>query len=294
MATIARSLDRRTQDALAPAFVDSLLPTWQRATSFSWRRSSCAGCGAEGGRRNTGVRKLGARKQSDWKQGAKKQGGWKQDDRKQGDWKKGGRSLMSRRGSGRHVPEQTFSEFEQPATHRGTTGRGKKDHFHLLDRYIRRIDAVLPEHMEHLVRPLGYRPNQEYSTRTLKLTLQPRTDSHSTEATPLTEDSDSTEQFHKEDLDSTDEPAGSNITVEDVHQFFSPIVPEDVVLGWTGHDGETEIYAYFLTNEDCREARNKDAQHLCGIPVKARYSIDLKWEKIKRRRSAPAMADAVG
>ena len=38
-------------------------------------------------------------------------------------------------------------------------------HFHLLDRYIRRIDALLPEDMEDLVRPMSYKPNQEQTTR---------------------------------------------------------------------------------------------------------------------------------
>lgn len=167
-----------------------------------------------------------------------------------------GRRLMTPREKQEWLENgEQWCDFTMPTTHRGTTGRGKKTHFHLLDRYIRRIDAVMPENMEHLVRSLKYRPNQEQTTRTLKLSL-------------IDEDADD-----------------SNLTVDDVEEFLSPIQPEGVVLGWRGPEGFPEIYAYFGTNEECREARQLDGQRLGNWEVKVRFSDDQKWERVLRRQA---------
>lgn len=141
-------------------------------------------------------------------------------------------------------------DFENESPPRGTTKRGKKSHFHLLDRYIRRIDSVLPEEMEDLVRPLGHRPNQEKTSRTIKITLN-------------------------------EEATGTlNVTEGDVYAFLEPLRPTGVVVGWTGARGESEVYAQFETNAECQEARRKDGDSLGGAPAQVRYSVDNKYRRV--------------
>ncbi|CAE7447810.1 unnamed protein product [Symbiodinium sp. CCMP2592] len=142
------------------------------------------------------------------------------------------------------------SEFTAPMSKwRGQTGRGKKGHFHLLDRYIRRIDALLPEDMEDLVRPLSYKPNMEQTTRTLKITFP--------------------DEAVKPD----------DITEQDVRDFLYPLVPAHLALGWYG-DGGAEVYAMFETNEECRNARRLDGQRLGGRYAQARFTVDNKFRRV--------------
>jgi len=140
-----------------------------------------------------------------------------------------------------------WCEFWAPSAPRGTTKRGKKDHFHLLDRYIRRIDALVPEDMEDLVRPLSYKPNQERTTRTLKISL---------------------------------DPEAANVTEDDVRAFLEPLVPSGLALGWVGLDGEPEVYVQFETNEECQLGRKHDGEPLGGSPARVRYSVDNKFRRV--------------
>ncbi|CAK0879079.1 unnamed protein product, partial [Prorocentrum cordatum] len=64
-----------------------------------------------------------------------------------------------------------LSRWTDPSPPRGESGRGKQNHFHLLDRYIRRIDSVVPEDMEGLVKPIGWEANMENTTKTIKFLL---------------------------------------------------------------------------------------------------------------------------
>ncbi|CAE7565113.1 unnamed protein product [Symbiodinium natans] len=142
------------------------------------------------------------------------------------------------------------SPFTYPMSKwRGQTGRGKKGHFHLLDRYIRRIDALLPEDMEDLVRPLSYKPNQEQTTRTLKITFP----------------------------DETVKPDG--VKAEEVRDFLFPLAPQDVALGWHG-EGGAEVYVMFETNEECQNGRKLDGQRLGGRHAQVRYSVDNKFRRV--------------
>lgn len=142
------------------------------------------------------------------------------------------------------------TEFAMPSGPRGTTGGGKKNHFHLLDRYIRRIDSLVPEDMEDLVRPLSYKPNQEKTSRTLKITLDVEVD------------------------------MAVNVTEDDVRAFLSPLVPTGIALCWTGSDGESEVYAQFATNEDCQAGRQLDGKVLGSGPAQVRYSVDNKFRRV--------------
>uniref|UniRef100_A0A7S1PV99 Uncharacterized protein n=1 Tax=Alexandrium catenella TaxID=2925 RepID=A0A7S1PV99_ALECA len=142
------------------------------------------------------------------------------------------------------------TEFAMPSEPRGTTQRGKKNHFHLLDRYIRRIDSLVPEDMEDLVRPLSYKPNQEKTSHTLKITLDVGVD------------------------------MAVNVTEDDVRIFLSPLVPTGIALGWTGSDGESEVYVQFDTNEDCQAGRQLDGKLLGSGPAKVRYSVDNKFRRV--------------
>lgn len=147
------------------------------------------------------------------------------------------------------------SEFTMPSGHRGTSRRGKKGHFHLLDKYIRRIDALVPEDMEHLVRPLTFKPNQELTQQTLKLKFD-----------------QSVEQRQIED-----------VTEEEVREYFAPLKPVGVATNWISEmDGTTEIFVHFETNEETREARKKTLEPLGkdGIRPDVRFSDDKKWAKI--------------
>eukprot|EP00929_Paragymnodinium_shiwhaense_P014481 TRINITY_DN122394_c0_g1_i1.p1 TRINITY_DN122394_c0_g1~~TRINITY_DN122394_c0_g1_i1.p1 ORF type:complete len:371 (-),score=44.02 TRINITY_DN122394_c0_g1_i1:192-1304(-) len=143
-------------------------------------------------------------------------------------------------------------QFLENSTSRGTVRRGKKDHFNLLDRYIRRIDAVVPEDMEHLVRPLYWQPNQESTTQTLKLTFEDRVEA-------------------------------GNITEEDVFTFLEPHVPVGVALFQPDPtDPQLEAYAHFENNELCQQARRHDGEGFGpnGLHVIVRYSVDQKWERV--------------
>lgn len=146
----------------------------------------------------------------------------------------------------------TKSVFEEPSTYRGTTGRGKKSHFHLLDRYIRRIDALVPEDMEHLVTPLKPHGTDslQATTRSLKITLDPYVD-------PL------------------------NITEGDVKALFAPIPIDACVLGWQDYRSHNqEVYVHFESNADCVEARKKDGENLGGMPAQIRYTHDFKFTRV--------------
>mmetsp|Transcript_41931 Transcript_41931/g.115643 ORF Transcript_41931/g.115643 Transcript_41931/m.115643 type:complete len:472 (-) Transcript_41931:169-1584(-) len=144
--------------------------------------------------------------------------------------------------------------YEQPSTHRGTTKRGKKGHFHLLDRYIRRIDALVPEDMEDLVRPLSYNPNLEQTTKSLKVTF---------------DDAVSSEEFSE----------------DDIYDFFAPDVPVSVAIFLPNTNGtvrqdQAEAYAHFADNEACRSARRHDGERLAGFVATVRYTVDAKWDRV--------------
>lgn len=142
--------------------------------------------------------------------------------------------------------------FTSPSPPRGHTTRGKKGHFHLLDRYIRRIDSLVPEEMEDLVRPLSYRPNQQRTVQTLKLTLE-----------------------------EVDVQTAPNVTEDEVRKFFSPLNPSGIVLGWYSPRGEPEIYVQFDTNADCQEGRQRDSELLGGVRALVRYSEDRKFDRVR-------------
>lgn len=166
------------------------------------------------------------------------------------------------------------SKFTAGSKSRGTTGRGKKNHFELLDRYIRRIDALLPEDMEDLVRPLSYNPNLEQTTNTLKITL---------------------------DLNA------ANVTEQDVRAFFAPEAVSGVALGYAGPrwqlpDPEAgidaawgnegpEVYVRFASNENCREARRKDGEILGGAPCKVRFTVDDKYRHVCETLGVPEVQE---
>lgn len=141
------------------------------------------------------------------------------------------------------------SPFMRNSTHRGTTKNGKKRHFTLLDRYIRRIDALLPEEMEDLVRPLGYSPDPEYSSKTIRIAFPELTN-------------------------------WPNVTEGDVRAFTAPLEPAAVALGWFSWAGYPEVYVHFETNEDCRAARQLDGQDLNGLRASVTYSVDRKWKRV--------------
>lgn len=147
--------------------------------------------------------------------------------------------LVSRRGKYK-------SAFEAPSKHRGTTGRGKQGHFHLLDRYIRRIDALLPEDMEDLVRPLSYKPNLEQTSRTIKITFP-------------------------------DELVLPGAITEDQVRAFLPVEPEFVALGWNGTAGDAEVYVRFPSNEECQIARKTTTELLGPHVAQVRYGEDKKF-----------------
>ncbi|CAE8613058.1 unnamed protein product [Polarella glacialis] len=143
-----------------------------------------------------------------------------------------------------------YSKFTEESTWRGRTGRGKKTHFHLLDRYIRRIDALLPEDMEDLVRPLSYKPNLEKTTRTVKITFK--------------------DEFVEPD----------SITEDEVRTFLAPEVPKYVALGWKSAEGDAEVYVQFETNEECQLVRLHDNALLAGHIATVRYTVDNKFRRV--------------
>mmetsp|Transcript_8770 Transcript_8770/g.20825 ORF Transcript_8770/g.20825 Transcript_8770/m.20825 type:complete len:286 (-) Transcript_8770:85-942(-) len=142
------------------------------------------------------------------------------------------------------------TDFALPSEPRGFTDRGKKNHFHLLDRYIRRIDSLVPEDMENLVKPLSHKPNQERTTRTLKITF---------------------------DVEPT---TTANVTEEDVRAFLRPLAPSGIALGWEGTEGESEVYVQFDTNDECQSGRRLDGEMLGQWPAKVRYSVDNKFRRV--------------
>ncbi|CAJ1361867.1 unnamed protein product [Effrenium voratum] len=151
---------------------------------------------------------------------------------------------------GRKGKKQVYSPFCTSMTQwRGQTGRGKKGHFHLLDRYIRRIDALLPEDMEDLVRPLSYKPNQEKTTRTIKITFP--------------------DDFVEPDA----------FSEEDVREFLAPLVPKSIALGWKGEAG-AEVFVFFDDNEACRSGRQLDGHRLAGRYAQVRFSVDNKFRRV--------------
>jgi len=153
----------------------------------------------------------------------------------------------------RHKWGKKGCDFWDKSTPRGTTFRGKKDHFLLLDRYVQRIDALVPEDMEHLVRPLSWVPPQQWS-RTLKLMLS--------------------EQV---------EGGAENVTEADVREFLAPLEPAFVEIGWWGHMGGMEVYVQFETAEECQEGRLYDGRELGGAPIEIRFSDDAKFQKVQTR-----------
>jgi len=157
-------------------------------------------------------------------------------------------------------PTRSASEFvgligSKRAASRGSVkGRGKKGHFLMLDRFIRRIDDLMPEEMENMVMPLNSYPNLETTSHTLKISF----------------------------------PAGvnvSHVTEDDVRSFFRPLEPVGVITGWHAITGETQAYAHFETNEETQQARQKDGQTLASIAVDIKYSDDGKWEKLQEKPS---------
>eukprot|EP00435_Cladocopium_sp_Y103_P055276 s895_g18.t1 len=156
-----------------------------------------------------------------------------------------------RNGSRKPRKPKKFSPFCTKATQwRGQTGRGKKGHFHLLDRYIRRIDALLPEDMEDLVRPMSYKPNQEQTTRSIKITFP----------------------------DAMVAPA--DISEEEVRSFLAPTMPRSIALGWTSEEGNAEVFVLFEDNEDCRTARQLDGQRLGSFYAQVRFTVDNKFRRV--------------
>eukprot|EP00931_Biecheleriopsis_adriatica_P039391 TRINITY_DN22529_c0_g1_i1.p1 TRINITY_DN22529_c0_g1~~TRINITY_DN22529_c0_g1_i1.p1 ORF type:complete len:336 (+),score=68.03 TRINITY_DN22529_c0_g1_i1:27-1034(+) len=185
--------------------------------------------------------------------------------------------LTSRAATRQRKRKEDYSPFTEKFTsHRGTTGRGKQGHFHLLDKYIKRIDAMLPEDMEDLVKPLGYKPNQEQTTRTIKITF--------------------TDEFG-EFIDP------GTVQEEDVRRFLSPLEPEFVTLGWNGTEGNSEVYVKFEDNEQCQKARKLDGGSLGSNCAKAkvRFTVDNKfrrvmedlglWEKTKKEEPEEPVSD---
>jgi len=156
----------------------------------------------------------------------------------------------------RHWTEK--SEFVElkgsaPAAPRGSVkAKGKKAHFHLLDRFIRRIDDLMPEEMEHLVTPLNSNMNLETTSRTLKLTFP-------------------------------DDSRTLDVTEEDVYEFFHPLEPVGVLTGLVGMTGEAQVLVHFSTNEMCQAGRKLDGKSLGLTSVDVRYSDDRKWEKLQQR-----------
>ena len=105
----------------------------------------------------------------------------------------------------------------------------RRGHFHLLDRYIRRIDALLPEDMEDLVRPLSYKPNQEQTTRRWR---EHHAEKHGL-ATPnpcRTLKITFPDEFVK--------PEG--LTEEEVRDFLYPLAAQYIALGWQGEGGRED------------------------------------------------------
>jgi len=112
----------------------------------------------------------------------------------------------------RHKWQKKGCDFMEPSTPRGTNKVGKRDHFILMDRYVQRIDALVPEDMEHLVKPLSWRPPQQYTSRTLKLTLSNEV-----------------------------EGGAEKVTEADVREFMVPLEPAAVAIGWRGLNSEVEV-----------------------------------------------------
>jgi len=166
----------------------------------------------------------------------------------------------------RKIEEQFDSPFIQPSGHRGTSRRGKKGHFALLDKYIRRVDALVPEEMEHLIKPLAWKPPGELSETTLKLTFE-------------------------EDVDGK---LLEEVTEQDVRRYFAPLEPQGVVMNFPNVEtGAPQIFVNFETNEECREARSRDAEPLGSKGIlrpQVRISRAHWWKKAQKWKAENAEA----
>merc|ERR1711941_67148 len=132
---------------------------------------------------------------------------------------------------GRAIRLGKNNPFVQVSVDRGRVRRGKKDHFHLLDRYIRRVDALVPENMEHLVRPLGYIANLATTARHVRITF------------------DESEMRHS--ASRSENLTASALCEESVRAFVAPAVPVDVlIVSPDGSDGSAEVFVKFATNEE--------------------------------------------
>mmetsp|Transcript_16790 Transcript_16790/g.43395 ORF Transcript_16790/g.43395 Transcript_16790/m.43395 type:complete len:348 (-) Transcript_16790:96-1139(-) len=139
------------------------------------------------------------------------------------------RALLARRA---RRPPQDWSEFSRPSGTRSTSGRGKKGHFQLLDRYIRRIDALVPQDMENLVKPLSETavPSAESNTLVFKF------------------------------MKSND--IARAITEEELIAFIAPVVPEGVLVGHCTLVDRIEAYAQFKSSDDAKAVRRLDRRDL--------------------------------
>jgi len=148
-------------------------------------------------------------------------------------------------------------KFSAKSGYRDTSGRGRQNHFHLLDRYIRRIDSLVPEDMEDLVRPLRWRPDLASTTRSINLNFP----------------------FAKGELE--------NLTEDKIRAFCAPVEPAWIIWEknntwkergeWTG----TQVYLRFHSNEEAQEVWNNTAGHeLCGQQAMVKYLWDDKFRFI--------------
>lgn len=104
--------------------------------------------------------------------------------------------------------------------------------------------------MEDLVRPMSYKPNQEQTTRSIKITFP----------------------------DAMVAPA--DISEEEVRNFLAPTVPRSIALGWTSEEGNAEVFVLFEDNEDCRSARQLDGQRLASFYAQVRFTVDNKFRRV--------------
>mmetsp|Transcript_11776 Transcript_11776/g.26274 ORF Transcript_11776/g.26274 Transcript_11776/m.26274 type:complete len:234 (+) Transcript_11776:114-815(+) len=146
------------------------------------------------------------------------------------------RTLLNARGK---------SPFLEGSTPRGTiSGRGKRNHFQLLDRYIRRVDALVPEEMEHLVQPLTVEMDKAAETQVLKITFKRVT---------------------------TTKPVPLDVSEEDVMEFFGAEQPVGISIS------RNAIYVRFDSKEACRTARVKGSQtgkRLADSRIRMQYFRD--------------------
>mmetsp|Transcript_69298 Transcript_69298/g.122664 ORF Transcript_69298/g.122664 Transcript_69298/m.122664 type:complete len:350 (-) Transcript_69298:40-1089(-) len=158
-------------------------------------------------------------------------------------------------------PQSRFNQkdpFTRKSPRKGTSGRGAKQHFHLLDRYIRRIDSLVPEDMEDLVRPLNWAPNLN-TTSTIKLNF------------PLAEG----------DL--------VNLTEDKVRAFCAPVEPAWICweqnLTWIREKVGTQVYLRFNSPEEAKEVWEGTAgKELCGERAMVKLFLDDKFREIAEKQ----------